>query len=300
MEKNKIKGIVYVIIGAASYGVLATIIKSANNSGFGTASLTFLQYLFGVIFLIIASFFLSKKTKKTSVKETDSKYPKLKLILFGTSLGLTSSFYYLSIQYIPVSVGIILLMQTVWMGIILEYFIDRGRFTKRKLIGAVIVLLGTLLASRIFENDFNFNLMGFLFGFLAALCYTIALYATSKVSLQLPNIIRSKYLVLGGFLAILIFWNIQIIQETNSLELLKWGIILGLFGTVLPPILFNKGVPIIGTGLSSIIATLEIPVSIFSAYLLLNEQIGVIQTIGIFIILITIVLINLKKHSYYT
>lgn len=295
MEKSKIKGILFVIIGAASYGILATIIKLANNSGFGTASLTFLQYLFGVLFLIIASFFLSKRAKEIQIKGHNSKYPKLKLVLFGTSLGLTSSFYYLCIQYIPVSVGIILLMQTVWMGIILEYFLDRSRFTKRKLIGAIIVLLGTLLASRIFENDFNFSLIGFLFGFLAAVFYTIALYATSKVSLQLPNIIRSKYLVLGGFLAILMFWNIQIIEETNSIDLLKWGMILGLFGTVLPPILFNKGVPIIGTGLSSIIATLEIPVSIFSAYLLLNEQIGIIQLIGIFIILITITIINIKK-----
>lgn len=297
MEMNKIKGIVFVTIGAASYGVLATIIKLANNNGFGTAGLTFLQYLFGVLVLSIIPLFRSEKTKKPSSKKADSRYPKLKLILFGTSLGLTSSFYYLSIQYVPISVGIILLMQTVWMGILLEYFVDRSEFTKRKLIGGVIVILGTLLASRIFESDFNFSFIGYLYGFLAAICYTIGLYTTNKISLQLSNIIRSKYLVLGGFLAILMFWNIQIIQELNSFHILKWGMILGLFGTVLPPVLFNKGVPVIGTGLSSIIAALEIPISILSAYFLLNEQIGALQTLGIFIILITIILLNLKKKT---
>lgn len=297
MEMNKIKGIVFVTIGAASYGVLATIIKLANNNGFGTAGLTFLQYLFGVLVLSIISLFLSEKTKKPSSKNADSRYPKLKLILFGTSLGLTSSFYYLSIQYVPISVGIILLMQTVWMGILLEYFVDRSEFTKRKLIGGVIVILGTLLASRIFESDFNFSFIGYLYGFLAAICYTIGLYTTNKISLQLSNIIRSKYLVFGGFLAILMFWNIQIIQELNSFHILKWGMVLGLFGTVLPPVLFNKGVPVIGTGLSSIIAALEIPISILSAYFLLNEQIGALQALGIFIILITIILLNLKKKN---
>lgn len=296
MEMNKIKGIVFVTIGAASYGVLATIIKLANNNGFGTAGLTFLQYLFGVLVLSIIPLFLFEKTKKLSSKKADSRYPKLKLILFGTSLGLTSSFYYLSIQYVPISVGIILLMQTVWMGILLEYFVDRSQFTKRKLIGGVIVILGTLLASRIFESDFNFSFIGYLYGFLAAICYTIGLYTTNKISLQLSNIIRSKYLVLGGFLAILMFWNIQIIQELNSFHILKWGMILGLFGTVLPPVLFNKGVPVIGTGLSSIIAALEIPISILSAYFLLNEQIGTLQALGVFIILITIILLNLKKN----
>lgn len=297
MEMSKIKGIVFVTIGAASYGVLATIIKLANNNGFGTAGLTFLQYLFGVLVLSIVPLFFSGKIKEPTTKETDLRYPKLKLILFGSSLGLTSSFYYLSIQYVPISVGIILLMQTVWMGILLEYFVDRSKFTNQKLIGGIIVILGTLFASRIFESNFNFSFIGFLYGFLAAICYTIGLYSTNKISLQLPNIIRSKYLVLGGFLAVLMFWNIQVIQEINSLHILKWGMVLGLFGTVLPPILFNKGVPVIGTGLSSIITTLEIPISILCAYFLLNEQIGVLQTLGICIILITIILLNFKKKK---
>lgn len=293
---NKIAGVVMVAVGSASYGILATIIKLANNNGFGTAGLTFSQYLFGALILSVFSLFFSK-AKESAKKETESKYPKLKLMLFGTSLGLTSSFYYLSIQYVPVSVGIILLMQTVWMGILLEFFIDIRLVNKSKLIGAAAVLLGTLLASRIFESDFNFSLLGFLYGFLAAICFTIALYAANKVSLQLPDIKRSKYLVLGGFIAILLFWNIQIIQELKSLELLKWGIVLALFGTVLPPVLFSKGVPKIGNGLTSIIATLEIPVSILSAFFLLNERIGILQAVGIVIILLSIILTNIKKQD---
>lgn len=294
---NKIAGVVMVAVGSASYGILATIIKLANNNGLGTASLTFSQYLFGALILSISSLFFSKKPTESIKGETRSKYPKLKLVLFGTSLGLTSSFYYLCIQYVPVSVGIILLMQTVWMGILLEFFIDRRLVNKSKLIGAAAVLIGTLLASRIFESDFNFNFIGFLYGLLAAVCFTIALYSANKVSLQLPDIIRSKYLVFGGFIAVLIFWNIQIIQELNSLELLKWGIVLALFGTVLPPVLFSKGVPIIGNGLTSIIATLEIPVSILSAFFLLREQIGISQTVGIVIILVSIILTNIRKKS---
>jgi hypothetical protein len=33
---------------------------------------------------------------------------------------MTSVFYYLAVKYIPVSIGIVLLMQTVWMGVLLE------------------------------------------------------------------------------------------------------------------------------------------------------------------------------------
>ena len=102
---------------------------------------------------------------------------------------------------------------------------------------------------------------------------------------------------MGGFIAILLFWNIQIIEELNTVALIKWGVVLGLFGTVLPPILFNNGVPKIGAGLAGILATLEIPVSILSAYFMLNERIGILQAVGILIILVTIIKINMQKQS---
>ncbi|MBC9796691.1 EamA family transporter [Sinomicrobium weinanense] len=294
---NNLKGVLLVAFGAASYGILATIVKLANNDGFGTAGLTFSQYLFGAVILSIGAVLVKRSGKTHQSGSPVSIYPRLRLFLFGTSLGLTSSFYYLSIQYVPVSVGIILLMQTIWMGVILEFFTARELVRKRKIAGALVAILGTLMAARVFETDINFSFKGILYGLLAAVSYTVAIYAANRVSLHLPNMIRSKYLVYGGFLAILIFWNIRIIEEFSWEALLKWGIVLGLFGTILPPVLFNKGIPEIGTGLASIIAALEIPVSVFSAYLLLSEHIGILQITGIVTILIAMILINYRRRK---
>ncbi|SHG26708.1 Threonine/homoserine efflux transporter RhtA [Salegentibacter echinorum] len=287
------KSALYIAIGASSYGVLATFVKYANNNGFGTAGLAFSQYLFGAILLSMLSLYFTKK--KTTSLESRSKYPKLKLMLFGTSLGLTSSFYYLSIQYVPVSVGIILLMQTIWMGVVLEFITARELVTKTKVLGAIIAIMGTALAAKIFEADIDINFTGIGFGLLAALSYTGGMYASNRVSLELPLITRSKYLVFGGLIIVILFWNVQILDEFNWLVFLKWGTFLGFFGTILPPVLFNKGFPEIGTGLGSIIAALEIPVSVFSAYLILQEEISALQWLGIVIILCSVVLINLKK-----
>lgn len=293
MDSN-LKGVLYVAIGACSYGVLATFVKFANNAGHGTAGLAFSQYLFGAIVLTILSFVFSKKeiTEKTIIS---SKKSKLKLVLFGTFLGLTSSFYYLSIQYVPVSVGIILLMQTIWMGVALEFFIARHLINKTKVIGAVIAIVGTLLAAKVFETDINLDVRGIGFGLLAAMSFTGVMYATSRISLELSNLIRTKYLVIGGLLAITVFWNFQILEEFNWFLFLKWGSFLGVFGTIIPPILFNKGFPQVGTGLGSIVSALEIPVSVFSAYLILGEHISGLQWTGILIILFAVVIINIRK-----
>lgn len=292
---TNLKSALFIAIGAASYGILATIVKYANNQGYGPAGLTFSQYLFGASLLTLLSLLYAKKSKNPQPSTGNTRHAKMKLMLFGTTLGLTSSFYYLSLQYIPVSVAIILLMQTIWMGIVLEFFIARQLITRAKIIGGITAVAGTLLAAKIFESDISLNLPGLGFGLLAALSFTASMYASNKISLQLPTITRSKYLVFGGFLVVLLFWNVQIMEEFTWSVLFKWGIYLGLFGTVLPPLLFSKGFPVIGTGLGSILAAIEIPVSVFSAYLVLNENISTLQWVGIVIILASVVLINLKR-----
>lgn len=289
-----LKGALYIAIGACSYGILATFVKIANLEGIGTAGLAFSQYLFGALVLTLLSFMFSRNSKNVQI-QTPAKNPKLKLMFFGGFLGLTSSFYYLSIQYVPVSVGIILLMQTIWMGVALEFVIARHLINSTKLIGAGVALLGTALAANVFESEVNLDLRGIGYGLLAAASYTGVMFATSKVSLELPLWIRTKYLVFGGLLVIILFWNFQIIDEFNWIVFLKWGSFLGFFGTILPPVLFNKGMPKVGTGLGSIISALEIPVSVFSAYLLLNENISFLQWLGIAIILISVILINRKS-----
>ena len=293
-----LKGVLYIALGASSYGVLATFVKYANNQGLGTAGLAFAQYLFGVILLSMLSFLFSKRNRTTEADSVGrNKSTKLKLVLFGSFLGLTSSFYYLSIQYVPVSVGIILLMQTIWMGVVLEYFMARELINKEKVIGALVAILGTLLAAKVFESNVELDLKGIGYGLLAALSFTGVMFSTTRVCLQLPILVRTQYLVYGGFLVIVLFWNLQLLQEFNWNVFIKWGSFLGLFGTILPPLLFNKGFPKIGTGLGSIIAALEIPASVLSAYCILNEQISSLQWIGIAIILFAVMMINFQKKS---
>lgn len=269
---DQLKGILYVGIGASSYGVLATFVKLANMQEIHTAGLAFSQYLFGFLILSILSFFISRR-KTTQPKTEVNKSSYFKLILFGSSLGFTSSFYYLSIQYIPVSVAVILLMQSIWFGLLYEAITNPKLITKNKIFGAIAVILGTLLAINIFDISGRLEWQGIVLGVLAAISFTTTMVTTNQVALELPTLVRSKYLVLGGLLAIILFWNIQIIEHFNLKDFITWGAFLGIFGTILPPLLFNQGFPKIGVGIGSIVASLELPISVLSALILLNESV---------------------------
>ena len=73
---------------------------------------------------------------------------------------------------------------------------------------------------------------------------------------------------------------------------MSWGLLISLFGTILPPLLFTRGMPLTGMGLGAIIASVEIPVSVLMAHLLLKEPVSVLQWTGVMLILIAVVLMN--------
>lgn len=290
---NQLKGILLVSLGAASYGILATIVKFANNHDAHTSVLTFYQSLVGVVFLFVLMKFEQRKTVANSIVTFKSKRD---LLLFGTSMGFTSCFYYLSIHYLSVSIGIVLLMQSIWMSVVWEMIQQRKWAHWSKIAGAICVILGTLLTTNLLFQEVKLPPLGFVYGMLAALSYTVSLYASNQVAKEVSPIARSFYLVSGGFMVVILFWNVEIVHHFDWMILLQYGLILGLFGTVIPPLMFTKGVPLIGIGLAGILAVLELPVSVLSARIVLNETLNWLQWVGIVIIILTVVLVNLRKN----
>ena len=276
-------------LGAASYGVLATFVNLAHHQGYTTAEITFAQFVIGFLTLAVLQLFQKKQNVIADQKSGNSR---LKLMLAGTSLGLTSTFYYLTVQYLPVSVCIILLMQSIWMGLVLECILNRTWPTVRQIIITLMVLAGTMLATNLIQTEVVFNGKGLMFGLLAAMSYTVSMYSSNKVAPQLAAITRSMYLVLGGLLAIIIFWNTSLIDSFRWSVLWPWGGFLALFGTIIPPLLFTRGMPMTGIALGSILGSVEIPVSILCAHLILHEKVVGIQWVGVGLIITAVFALN--------
>ena len=295
MTNKILKGSILVALGASSYGMLATFVKMAYTEGFTTAEVTLSQFSLGFLGLLILTLF-SKKTVVDNPPDSNSKSI-LKLLTAGISMGLTSICYYKSVQYLPVSVGIVLLMQTVWMGVILEIILHRKAPGWRKIIAVVIILFGTVLATNLLKESIEINWIGIGWGLLAAVSYTASVYASNSVSLHLPSLKRSLFLILGGLLTISIIFHASINPQFSFDIFLRWGLFLSLFGTILPPLLFTKGMPLTGMGLGAIIAAVEIPVSVMMAHVILGEIVNPAQWTGIVLILFAVVLMNLKRKQ---
>lgn len=291
-QKNVLKGVFLVALGATSYGMLATFVKMAYEEGFTTAEVTTSQFILGLIGILLINAFQKVKYKTKVVRATSTNI--FKLMLAGTSLGMTSLFYYLAVKYIPVSIGIVLLMQTVWMGVLLEMILEKKLPSLQKIIAVFIVLIGTVLATNILNSTIELDWRGIGWGVLAAASFTTTMFTANRVALEISSAQRSLYMLLGGAIIVFSFAFATQITPFNFSIFLKWGIVLSLFGTIIPPMLMNAGFPLTGIGLGSIVSALELPVSVMMAFVLLNEKVVFLQWIGIILIILAIIIMNIN------
>ena len=312
-NKNLLKGVLFVAMGASFYGMLATFVKVAYDQGYTTAEVTASQFVLGIIALLIINLIMANKNNSIpKVKPKDKK----RLILAGTSLGFTSLFYYLSVQYINVSIAIVLLMQTVWLSILVESILTKKFPSAKKLIAMILVLIGTAMATNLINQDVELNPKGLFWGFLAACSFTTTMFTSNSMVNYLPPYKKSLYMLYGGGIIVALFVFFSQLGPYYSESLMSlyrnfsddktgihplnlkifytWGLFLSLFGTVLPPILLNKGFPNTGLGLGSIVASIELPVSVTMAFIVLQEQVLAIQWTGIAVIIFAIIISNIN------
>ena len=293
MIKNSVlKGVFLVGLGATSYGMLATFVKIAYGEGFTTPEVTIAQFAYGITGMLLITMF-QKAKKRNDVAKASTKNIS-QLMLAGTSLGMTSIFYYLAVKYIPVSIAIVLLMQTVWMGVLFEMILEKKRPSTQKIISVIIVLFGTALATNLIKSKVELDWRGIALGLLAAASFTTTMFTANRVATHVSSAQRSLFMLLGGAVIVTGFAIATQTTPFNFEIFMKWGIILALFGTIIPPLLFNAGFPLTGIGLGSIVSALELPVSVLMAYFLLNEKVILLQWVGIVLIILAIVIMNVN------
>lgn len=299
-------GVLFILIGASSYGMLSTFVKLSYKQGFTTAEVTAAQFVWGAFVLSALAAFLPKDAIKATLQE------KWQLMAAGTTVGFTSVLYYVAVNYIDASIAVVLLMQSVWLGVLFESLMKKTWPTIDKVIAVVLVLGGTLLATNALDSaKGHLDIRGVIFGLLAAVSFSGTMTATGSIASHLAPVKRSQWMLYGGFVVVALFALLtQIGPHYLGLEMipqefihnksfdfhifLTYGLFVAVFGTILPPIMLNKGFPITGVALGSIISSIELPFAMLIASILLHEHIGGMQFVGVAIIIISVFILNFR------
>lgn len=323
MNQNKFTGGIFVFLGACSFGLLSTIVKNAYAEGYSLAQITGSQAFLGMA-ILWALYSLQKLlsrrggTLPDGVADSNSSNRRMggvrqllqslagetnptrrtalwKVSLAGVFTGLVGIFYYQCVKMLPASIAIILLMQYLWISILIEAILFRKKPHKMQLVAAAIVLVGTFLAGGIFNEEVVLNLKGIGYGMLAALCYALFLIASGRVGNELPALKKGALMITGSCIATwLIFPPVFFFDGVFFEGLYKWGLVLALLGTVIPPLFFSIGMPRTGVSLGAILSAAELPVAVVSSRFILHENVELIQWLGVMLILGAIMLTNIQ------
>ena len=292
------RGYFYVICCACSFGFITTLAKISFNEGATPNTVVFFRILSTSILMGIWSFWTGWKLKSggENKEQVPSRLP-LPLIIFvtGVCISVMSLGYLGSVNYIPVSLSVLLFFTFPFWVLIINYIIDREIPKLHKLFAFIVAFFGLSLSLGPTWEVLD------LLGIVLVLCGSVAsagfIVAGSKAVKMIATPVLLFY---SNTLAIFLVGAVMFYSNTFSINhtILGWtgiGAVCLLF-TIGQVFLF-KGTKHTGSAQASLILNVEPIISIVAAIILLGEQMTIAQYIGVSVVITALFLAgdNLNK-----
>ena len=178
------------------------------------------------------------------------------------------------------------------MGVLLDAILTRQRPSWPKIASSALVVAGTVLATNIVGRDTMVTPIGVGYGLLAALSYTAVIWCSKHVGPRIHPVSRSFLMITGGMVAAIVIALPHLLVKFDLSVFWTWGWIVAILGMILPPFLFNRGVPATSVGLATILSSVELPVAVIMARLILGESFSASQWVGVATIILAIAVSN--------
>lgn len=271
-----------IVIASSSYGILSTIVKLAMENGFTAAEAITSQYVFGFALALI----LVVVTQRSLPKLTKSGI--INLFFAGLFTATTGIVYGQALLYLPASLAVVMLFQFTWIGLFIDCLLKKRLPRRIETVSLLFLFAGTIFAAGVFDADLSqIPWQGWIFGLLSALSFALFIQVNSRPVEGVTTIARTFILsiialaVISIFLTPEILWNGQL-----TAGLWKFGLALGIFGIILPILLFSIAGPKVGGALASILSAMELPVAVIVSVIVLDEILTTWQIIGIILVLV--------------
>lgn len=286
-------GYMYVFLAASFFAFVGVLGKGLINFGIGPLDLIILQY--AATILIMFAYFII-----TDIKVLKLTKHELKCILIQGIIGSsgTTIFFYLALE--RVSAGIASMLLFTHPVLISVYFL----VSKTKKINVinnsalVLAILGSIMVINILSFDISSTpVIGILFGLSASAAYAFFnIYAELefKEARPLVTTFYSSGIIL--LITLLIHPRFFAFDFALSWSTMFYIIRLAIVSGILPVVFLYKGITVVGADKASIVATAELPITVLLAFAILGEKMDLIQVIGIFLIITSIILLQNENN----
>ncbi|MBC2605444.1 EamA family transporter [Pelagicoccus albus] len=217
------------------------------------------------------------------------------------SIGV-GSFLFLSFSLGPVAIGATLLFLYLPQVYLHTILVAKQPANWLGIASIVLLLIGagiTTDAINVFSG--NVSSAPILAGAAASVCYAAIFILTPKLSVASSATFNSLFLAASSAIgSLIILAVVPATRSEASINLIQFAAIafvLGIIGQMLPVLAMMKGIPLAGSSLSGVLASIELPVAVVSSALLLGESVTPGRAIGVALVFLGIIFFNLSNRT---
>lgn len=285
----KRKAYFFVILAAMLWGTIGIFGKQLNEFGFNPTQVVFIRAIGASVPLIL--FTLIKNPKLLKIKPRDSVY------FVGTGIFSFVFFnwcYFLAINMTSLSVAAILLYTAPAIVMVLSAILFKEKMTKNKLLSLMLTFAGCIFVTAFVQGGGNeITLAGVLAGLGSGLGYALYSIFGRYALKKYDSITVTLYTFIFASIGLIPFTDIkEMIGLFSNVNALYYAIVLGLGATVLPFLLYTKGLSYLETSKASIIATLEPIVATIIGITLYSEPLTLFKIIGIALVVFAVFILR--------
>lgn len=283
MEKDKL-GILQVTIATLFFAFITVLVRLGKD--IGPYNLSFARIFLMAFFILLFSII-------TSNKIIPFKHEGGKLIFFGILHALVILGVFISINLLSIASAVLLIYSLVIWVVIFSRFILKEKITRKTLIALIMGVIGVIIV--LYQKDLfvNYSNLGLIAGLLSGVGGALV-YVLSKTFKKYDRIslVFWQNIIALPFIFPLIFIYIPKFTINNGLLVL----FLGLLSTISFVLTF-KGFEKIKAQTGGIIVILDIPFSMFFAFLFFKEIPNLREFIGALLIILSAIIISIKEKE---
>jgi drug/metabolite transporter (DMT)-like permease len=278
---NRLLGVTFIAISAASFGTLAIFGRYAYANGLDTFTLLFLRFTFSAILLAALLIIRREPLPRGGTL--------VRLLGMGALGYVAQSFCYLTaIKYASAGlVALLLYLYPTFVAILSVIFL-KDRLNRLKVIALGLATLGTALTANPQGGDWR----GILLALSGALIYSVYIIVGAGVMRQV-SAVQSSVVIFAS--AGVVYGLLTAINGPHwPVTVAGWLAIAGvtLIATVVAVVSFLAGLKLIGPTDASMLSTLEPVVTVLLAALLFGEILRPVSLLGGGLILVAVFLLT--------
>jgi len=272
-----------VTLSAIFYSSLGIIARHTYMTGLEMELVTLMRFLATVILLGVVWLFDRKRALMTLAPA----------VLFqGLFFAAAAVFFFFAVKHLSAGLATVVMFAHPALVALLAMIIYREKITPKQVTGLVLALLGLFFISGLLiDGSVKLSSIGLFLAVLCAVAYGLyVLLGQHTVKKDGVWTIMFTMALMGLVMSAVMFSSSIPLLVTLTPYQVLLGFGMAVLGTILPVVLFLKGVRLVGASTGSIISMSEIPLSLAMAFLILGEVVTPLQILGTVLIGVATVL----------